>query len=112
MNIKCTASNVVRSARELALTAQPFEKYLRVDDILMVWSQLPSRIEWMILYDGCIDSFNLEHRTSNHFASPYFEPCDLKMCVYDPRQSAVEMRQFPDSGPDVRDIHVVQGPPG
>ena len=54
-------------------------------DILMVWSQLLPRFEWMTLYDGSIDSFNLEDRTSNHFASPYFEPYDLKLCLYDPR---------------------------
>jgi hypothetical protein len=70
---------VAVSAGKLARTAQPLEKYPRVDDILTVWSLLPSRIEWMILYDGSIDSFNLEHHTGNYFAGPYFEPCDLKV---------------------------------
>jgi len=68
----------MRAPRSINALLGTLEKFSRADDILMVWSHLPqaSLIERMILYDGCTNSLNLEHRTSNHFASPYFEPGD------------------------------------
>src|SRR6267154_4011541 len=77
---KCTARNVALLAGERARTAQPLEKYPRMGDILTVWSQLLSRIESMILYDGCSTLYRLLQFGT--LISPHFEPCDLKLRLY------------------------------
>jgi hypothetical protein len=46
----------------------------------------------MTLYDGSIDYFNSEHRTSKHFASPYFKPCNSPSQAM-PLRSPIERRR-------------------